>query len=104
MKLLLSMLATAITVVSKNQQDGGLRIGLISDLHLHLNYNSHWGPYVDREGGCIKNSGTKQSDTAPMGRYGCDTPAVLIETMLEELDSSHGDLDVIIMTGDYVGH
>ena len=39
-----------------------------------------------------------------MGRYGCDTPAVLIETMLEELDSSHGDLDVIIMTGDYVGH
>lgn len=53
----------------------------------------------------MKKDGTLEAMTAPMGRYGCDSPSILIETMLEELERSHGpDLDVIILTGDSIAH
>ena len=82
----------------------GLNVGLISDLHLHLRYDPQWGPYEDREGGCMKKMGTEEPLKAPMGRYGCDSPTILIETMLDELKRLHGDLDVIVLTGDSVAH
>ena len=55
-----------------------LKIGLISDLHLHLRYNSQWGPYTNAEGGCMEDDGTLETLKAPMGRYGCDAPSILI--------------------------
>ena len=39
-----------------------------------------------------------------MGRYGCDSPKILIETMLNEFDRTHGKQDVIVLTGDFIGH
>ena len=62
-----------------------LKIGLISDLHLHLRYHPQWGPYSDKEGGCMLNDGTHEAQPAPMGRYGCDSPHILINTMLDNL-------------------
>ena len=43
-------------------------------------------------------------DKAPMGRYGCDSPTVLIEQMLTRMNEKYGKLDVIFLTGDYVAH
>ena len=36
-----------------------LKIGLISDLHLHLRYHPNWGVYADssKEGDCMVNGG-----------------------------------------------
>jgi len=65
-------------------------VGLLSDFHLHLRYDPQWGPYTDKEGGCMKDSGTFVVEKAPMGRYGCDSPAILIETMLTEFERAHG--------------
>lgn len=99
----MKVLLLALTMATVSGKE--LRVGLISDLHLHLRYDAHWGPYDDHEGGCMKKDGTLEAATAPMGRYGCDSPAILVETMLDELELSHGpDLDVIILTGDSIAH
>ena len=39
-----------------------------------------------------------------MGHYGCDPPEILIDTMFDEFNGSHGKQDVIILTGDLVAH
>ncbi len=56
-----------------------LKVGLLSDLHLHLRYDSEFGPKLKSEGDCMAGSGMPAMDKAPMGRYGCDSPVVLIE-------------------------
>lgn len=81
-----------------------LKVGLISDLHLHLRYDPFWGPVPDDEGDCIVNGGTKTDVKAPMGRYGCDSPPTLLNAMLDEFNRSHGKQDVIIITGDLSAH
>ena len=40
----------------------------------------------------------------PIGRYGRDSPPILIETMLERINDKFGELDVILVTGDFIGH
>lgn len=77
---------------------------MISDLHLNLKYNENYGPREDKEGDCWVTSGTLTDIKAPMGRYGCDPPGALIETMLDEFIKSHGKQDVIFLTGDQAGH
>ena len=67
-----------------------IKVGLISDLHLQPNYDSNWGPYTDAEGDCIVDGGVLADTFAPMGRYGCDSPQVLIETMLDVFIQEHG--------------
>ena len=49
-------------------------------------------------------SGVKSDIPAPMGRYGCDPPAVLIDTMLDAFNREHGKQDVIFLLGDMSGH
>ena len=39
-----------------------------------------------------------------MGRYGCDPPYVLLDTMLDAFIEYHGKQDVILITGDLCGH
>ena len=56
-----------------------LKVGLLSDLHLHLRYNNLIGPRLNSEGDCMLGSGVPTAEPAPMGRYGCDCPTVLIE-------------------------
>ena len=101
--------ATALLVLGAQVAHGAkeqLKIGLISDLHLHLRYDQRWGPRTDtgEEGDCMVDGGVLAEDLAPMGRYGCDPPSILIETMLEEFIKSHGKQDVIVLAGDFIGH
>ena len=39
-----------------------------------------------------------------MGRYHCDCPPILIETMLKRLNQHLGKQDVIFLTGDFAAH
>ena len=66
--------ATSANLISAKE----LRVGLISDLHLHLRYDPQYGSYKDKEGGCMFEDGTLQEKKAPMGRYTCDSPSILI--------------------------
>ena len=63
-----------------------------------------FGPRDDAEGDCWVTSGLPSDIKAPMGRYGCDSPKVLLETMLDEFNDSHGKQDVIFVTGDLSSH
>ena len=49
-------------------------------------------------------SGQPSIIKSPMGRYGCDSPPILIETMLSRMAEKYDDLDVIFITGDFAGH
>lgn len=85
-------------------QAEALKVGLLTDLHLHLRYDPWWGPYNDVEGDCMVNGGTLSEVKAPMGRYGCDSPAILISTLLKAMNEFHPDLDLILLTGDFNAH
>lgn len=39
-----------------------------------------------------------------MGRYGCDPPRILLETMCDEFNRSHGPQDVMLLSGDLSAH
>lgn len=99
-----SSLVAISALASLARQTEALKVGLLSDLHLHLRYDPYWGPYQDDEGDCMVNGGTKTEIKAPMGRYGCDIPATLLNAMLDEFNRNHGKQDVIILTGDFAAH
>ena len=81
-----------------------LKVGHISDLHLEIKYDPSLGKGPDNKGSCSMNEGFEADTNAPMGRYGCDSPMILLETMLQEFNESHGKQDVIIFTGDMASH
>jgi hypothetical protein len=47
---------------------------------------------------------TKAEQIAPLGRYGCDTPMVLLEKMLSIIRYENPILDVLFIPGDIAGH
>ena len=63
-----------------------LKVGFLSDIHLHARYD----PLVGVEGLCIKDSNDTTKVSAPMGRYGCDSPTELIETMFKRFNEKFG--------------
>jgi hypothetical protein len=81
-----------------------LKIGVLTDLHLNLRYDENYDTVPDDEGDCWSSSGTLTDIKAPMGRYGCDPPMTLIDTMLDAFKEYHGEQDVIFLTGDLNAH
>ena len=63
-----------------------LKIGVITDIHLHLRYNS----MVSEDGECIDGWGYPTTINAPMGRNECDCPATLVETMFRRMKEAFG--------------
>ena len=70
-----------------------LKVGLITDVHLHLRYNS----LVSEEGECIDGWGYPTTINAPMGRYQCDCPATLVETMFRRMKEARGRFAVGVL-------
>ena len=77
-----------------------LKVGVITDIHLHLRYNS----LVSEDGECIDGWGYPTTINAPMGRYECDCPATLVETMFRRMKEAFGHQDVIFLAGDLPAH
>ena len=77
-----------------------LKVGVISDIHLVKNYSAE--STVDDK--CFQSGETKALINAPMGRYGCDAPAILTDYMLQRLHDVWGQPDVILFPGDHVTH
>lgn len=85
-------------------QTSALKVGLISDLHLNLHYDASIGNDENGKGDCIKGSGEPTNEHAPMGRYGCDAPTVLVENMLQAFLKKEGKQDVIFFSGNFAAH
>ena len=78
-----------------------LTCGVITDVHLNLNYSSN----IPREGAyCTEPSTLRTWDIAPYGRRGCDTPLVLLESTFSKMKEILPEPDFIFSGGDICGH
>lgn len=71
-------------------ESNALKIGLLSDLHINLAYEMKINPGHDSSSDCIEGSGIPTEIKAPMGRYGCDPPVVMLEQMLTRMNEKFG--------------
>ena len=91
--------AVALATLANAKQ---VKFGVLTDLHLNLDYQADldaWKTYC--------NTGIheqKAKDLAPFGRPGCDSPQLLVESLMKQMKQQHGDLDVILVPGDLVTH
>ena len=67
-----------------------LKVGLLSDPHLHLRYDADVGPRIHGEGDCYWGAGEPSHIHAPMGRYGCDPPVILLEQLMNRMHEKYG--------------
>jgi len=78
----------------------GLKVGVITDLHTDNYYN----PTISANDDCNYSSGASTDVYAPLSRYGCDANEDLIHVMLQHYRDTYGRPDVLLVTGDHVGH
>ena len=93
-----------------------IKLGLISDLHLKIDYD----PITSANDCSASGKKNKKDDSkflqkenklssdpkALLGRLGCDAPEALIKYMLELFlkQEAGEEVDAILLTGDMVGH
>ena len=94
------MMKHTIALVSLISFTWALKVGLLTDIHLHVKYN----PAVSHHDECTDGEGEPTARFAPMGRYQCDCPSILIDTMLRRFVEHFGKQDVIFFTGDFTAH
>ena len=83
-------------------------IGVLSDIHILPIYD----PNVNNTCYCSANCPALQNispllqsnDYAPLGRLNCDPPQDLTEAAIQRLKQEQPNLDLLIVTGDIVGH
>jgi len=84
-----------------------MKIVQISDVHLDLSYTIGSNAACDLPNCCMNVTGKADSaENAAQywGDYRCDLPAWTFRHVAEHIKETHGDIDYIIMTGDYPAH
>jgi len=81
------------------------RVAILNDLHL----DPYFDPAVVSQNDCrgpnpFSLLEMEVSKFAPFGRYGCDVPVNLINLFMGHLNKTGGDIDVILVSGDYTAH
>ena len=79
-----------------------LKIGVFTDIHLNTLYDATISSETYCQASDSENSLAKV--VANFGRFGCDPPQLLLETMFKIMKEEHADLDVLLVPGDIVGH
>jgi hypothetical protein len=84
----------------------GLQVGVLSDTHIKEAYDSMVPAkkFCNPENYKGEANPKNAEEDAPFGRYYCDPPAKLIETMFEHYKKTWGNPDIILFTGDHVAH
>ena len=79
-----------------------VKFGVLTDIHLNPEYQPHLD--VGRTF-CGPGPQAQVSEhVANFGRPGCDSPKLLVETMMKQMKAEHPDLEVILVPGDIVTH
>ena len=76
------------------------KVGLISDMHLNPYYDST----IDVADDCWSSGSTKADDVMALARYGCDPSAEFVEMVFQRFNEAFGEVDVMLVTGDFTGH
>ena len=92
------------------QYISSLRFGAFSDIHADFRYD----PETSNDFFCKVNNTAVQnlsaledfrsSNYAPLGRFFCNPPQALFEMMLKKMKLVKPDLNVLLITGDFIGH
>ena len=74
---------------------------MLTDIHLNPGYV----PELESNTFCMSTEKAREADEiAEFGRPGCDSPRLLVETMMNQMRAQHPDLEVILVPGDLVTH
>jgi hypothetical protein len=78
------------------------KAAVLTDVHIDPHYQAN----VTAETYCeLKPQGYNYTkDVAHLGRLGCDAPIELFERVLYKINQSEGNLDLLFMPGDFMGH
>ncbi len=85
-----------------------LRLAVFSDLHILPIYNPNVNNSCWCSTGCSGHQDVRadvaSSVFAPLGRLYCDPPLDLADAFFQKLQLEQPDLDILLVTGDIVGH
>jgi len=84
-----------------------MKILQISDVHLDLSYTIGSDAGCDLPNCCMNVTGlpdVPENAAQYWGDYRCDLPAWTFKKIAAQIKERHGDIDYIIMTGDYPAH
>ncbi|CAI2369527.1 unnamed protein product [Moneuplotes crassus] len=84
-----------------------VKVGIINDLHYEPFYQtgSDIQRYCRSDNSPLKwITGYTQDNASPFGEYRCDAPKRLINLMLDKLDEIDPDIDVLLVSGDFIAH
>ena len=60
---------------------------------------------TSKDSNCMRVDGTEaQNTSSPWARYGCDPSSELIDAMFQRYTEKFENPDVLLVTGDVVGH
>jgi hypothetical protein len=85
-------------------------MGAISDIHVEEHYDPNISNlYYCTQGITEPRNMTDMeefvsSDPAPLGRIFCDSPLILFEKLLDQITFLRPNLNVLFVTGDFIGH
>ena len=76
------------------------KIGVISDIHTNPLYDAT----IDDKDECWSTGTNLAKKPMALARYGCDPSPEFIDMIFQRFNESFGEMDVILLTGDMVGH
>ena len=82
------------------------KFAVVSDIHVTPFYDPYASPnYPYFCSGSNSSDPNSTAEYAPYGRIGCDSPIKLLESFLQKINQSEAStLDILFLTGDFVGH
>ena len=103
--VLAALAMTGFVVWLRNEEKRDIKVGILSDIHLKLDYNAttgeNWcGPWLE------ENNPNATYELALMGRLGCDATPELLSYMLDVFEQATAEepVDVIFLNGDLGAH
>lgn len=86
-----------------------LKSGALSDIHVQPFYDAYANNSIYCTPALASTPAQLRSDVfsdayAPLGKLYCDPPQLLFETFVKKLKLVEPDIEVLFMTGDFVGH
>lgn len=98
--LFLIALPLLVLTSRKADQDSELRVLVLSDFH----YDSLYKTNGIVESFCRGSSNIQNPLEGQYGRYGCDTPFMLLSTMIRKISNLNMEPDIVIALGDFPAH
>ena len=97
-----------LVVASIFSSANSVKIAVLNDIHYEPFYEDDADPtkYCKKDDpfGFLQKLTLKSVEKSPFGHYNCDSPKKLVDLMLKKLKNVDPDVDVILVSGDFLAH